>query len=410
MARAKKSDGKSDAEADKPDAEAVKAEDAPKSGKTVRAEDIQDAVILEDADQDGVPEADVTQDSSIPVTGTPSEQTEAAAVATEPTPAEMPERTGGGGFFSLVLGGAIAAAIGYGVAVYLGDAAWPFANQSSALDELSATVSDQAAEADAMRSEIATLKEEIANAGDGGQEAALQEVEALITRLTDMDQRLTDLENRPVPQAGVGGLAVAAYEEQLAGMRAMFEEELARIRATQADAEAAGQTAAERAEAAAMRAGLAQIQASVDSGAPYVDALGRLNNVGIDVPAGLADSAETGVPTLAGLQRDYPAAARAALNASIKAQSEAGQIDPLTGFLKMQLGTRSLEPREGDDPDAILSRAEAALRDGNLSRSLSELEALSEAGAEAMAGWVAKAQARNDAVTALAALSDQLNN
>ncbi|MGB0440740.1 MAG: molybdopterin-binding protein, partial [Paracoccaceae bacterium] len=36
----------------------------------------------------------------------------------------------------------------------------------------------------------------------------------------------------------------------------------------------------------------------------------------------------------------------------------------LGAFLKTQLGARSLEPREGDDPDAVLSRMEAAAREG----------------------------------------------
>lgn len=401
MARSKKSGENFEAETDKADT-------APENANLT--EDIQDAVILEEPDHDPESETDATDDSETTATGTPEEQSEAGGAPSGQVFNEPAANNGARGIFSMLLGGALVAAMGYSAAAYLGDEAWPFGNRSVRIEDLSAQVAGQAATAENMSAELASLKDEIAKFNDGGQETVTEEIETLSTNLTEMNRRLSDLENRPIPDAGQSSEAVAAYEEQLAGMRAMFEQELERIRTVQADAEAAGQSAAERAEIAAQRAGLAQVQAAIDSGEAYVEALDRLTDAGIDVPSGLSDSAETGVPTLADLQRDFPVAARAALNAAIKAQSEAGQIDPLTGFLKMQLGTRSLEPREGDDPDAILSRAEAALRDGNISRCLSELEALPEAGAAAMADWVSRAQTRNEAVTSVAALSDQLNN
>jgi hypothetical protein len=78
-------------------------------------------------------------------------------------------------------------------------------------------------------------------------------------------------------------------------------------------------------------------------------------------------------------------------------------------FLRAQLGVRSLEPREGDDADAILSRAEAALAEGRLGDALAEIETLPEGARAAMSGWAAEATARRDALAAAEALSAELN-
>lgn len=75
-------------------------------------------------------------------------------------------------------------------------------------------------------------------------------------------------------------------------------------------------------------------------------------------------------------------------------------------FLRVQTGARSVEPREGDDPDAVLSRADAAVKAGDIKGALGLIATLPQAGQDAMSGWTGKAavwvQAK-DALTALAA-------
>ncbi len=83
-----------------------------------------------------------------------------------------------------------------------------------------------------------------------------------------------------------------------------------------------------------------------------------------------------------------------------------GFLDRLTGFLRAQLGMRSLRPREGNEPEAILARAEAALQEGDLARALAELDSLPPAGLEAMASWRAKAEQRLAALALLARLEE----
>ncbi len=77
-------------------------------------------------------------------------------------------------------------------------------------------------------------------------------------------------------------------------------------------------------------------------------------------------------------------------------------------FLRTQSGVRSLEPREGTDPDAVLSRAEAALHNADIAAALTELQGLPPEGQGAMADWVARANQRMAAAEAAAALAATL--
>ena len=90
---------------------------------------------------------------------------------------------------------------------------------------------------------------------------------------------------------------------------------------------------------------------------------------------------------------------------------EAGQcliFLPFQAFLRTQVGARSLEAREGDDPDAVLSRAEAALARGDIAAALDEIATLPAVGQDAMADWVALAETRRTALAAAADLAAQL--
>ena len=84
-------------------------------------------------------------------------------------------------------------------------------------------------------------------------------------------------------------------------------------------------------------------------------------------------------------------------------------MNRMQAFLQTQLGTRSLEPREGDSADAVLSRAEAALKAGDLDTVLAEIDTLPEASKPAFAEWRALTETRAAALAAGKALADELN-
>ena len=61
--------------------------------------------------------------------------------------------------------------------------------------------------------------------------------------------------------------------------------------------------------------------------------------------------------------------------------------------------------REGDDVDAILSRAENAVRTGRISDALAEIDALPDLAQSTMITWTRQAKKRMAAVNALNELS-----
>ena len=123
----------------------------------------------------------------------------------------------------------------------------------------------------------------------------------------------------------------------------------------------------------------------------------------------LAD-VQDGVPTLASLQEKFPEAARVAL-AAARSEGVAGEESTgLGAFLRTQFDVRSTSPREGTDADAVLSRAEAAVRTGRLSDALAEISALPEVSRAAMSDWLAQAEARASAVAAADILSSTLTD
>jgi hypothetical protein len=193
-----------------------------------------------------------------------------------------------------------------------------------------------------------------------------------------------------------------AFRQQLDQVTADAESRIAEAqdRASEIEAEAA-----EASLAAQRQAALASLKAALDSGAPYGDALAVLPQA----PEPLAAAAQEGVATLSSLQASFPEAARQALSTVQVVPDEASTGERFVAFLKRRTNARSLSPREGDDPDAILSRAEAALSDGDLVMALDEIDALPEAAKDAMSDWVGAAETRTAALSALASLETTMN-
>ncbi|MGR3365398.1 MAG: hypothetical protein ACU0CY_14605 [Maritimibacter harenae] len=362
---------------------------------------------------DETPTADTTHDE-------PAEET-------KPVPAVAAASTttgrsrGGAAFGGMVLGGIVAGVIGFGVAQYFVPGSWPFGQAEE--DPLAADVlansqdlAELQAQTEAQAQAISQLEGDTSAQEIG--DALRADVDRLDTRMTELsdrlasfDQRITALEKMPQgDSAEAAETAAAAYERELADMRAMLESELETLRAEQEEAQSLQENAAESAREATARAALSRIMAALDSGQPFADALSDLTSaMDAEVPEALASQAEDGVPTLASLRDSFPPMAREALDAALRAMVDAGEIGRGEAFLRTQLGTRSLEPQEGDDPDAILSRAEFALTNGRIAEALEELSAMPEAAQPVMQDWIARAESRLAALEAGAALGDTLN-
>lgn len=355
-----------------------------------------------------------------------SEAEDAASAPDETTPVDAPASApasarGGAGFLPLLLGGAIAAALGFGAARYPDQ--WPFASQPEVdpvdvkLTELDDRMSGVEDATTAQSTALTDLQndtglDQLRGEMTGQMDQMRVQYEAMSEKLTELENRIHTVEKLPQGSGmEAAAAAAAAYERELQQMRQMLDAELARISSAQDEAQTLEVSAAEAARAAAARAAMSRVLAALESGRPYGDALFDLTeNATVDAPAALTDHAETGIVTLATLQARFPDAARDALDASIRDAVDGGQMDRVTAFFRTQLGARSLEPKEGDDPDAILSRAEAALKDGRIATALTELEAMPDAGKPALQAWIADATARKDALEAGQTLAQQLNS
>jgi hypothetical protein len=231
----------------------------------------------------------------------------------------------------------------------------------------------------------------------------------LSTQIGVLAQRIDALESRPAIASGSADpdtqAALEAALAELDQMRQALDVQRNEIAALSDAALQEEEAARLTARGAMQRAALARIQTALDSGTPFAEALTDLRDSGLDVPQPLNEQAGEGVATLAALQASFPDLARDTLRAARQESGGSG----LGGFLETQLGLRSLQPKEGDDPDAVLSRAEAALRTGSLAEALTELDALPDSAAAILTEWRTQAETRLAALAAVQDLAQALN-
>lgn len=338
------------------------------------------------------------------------------------------------GFLPMVLGGALVAIGGFAASHFnllnlttpgastavleekLTEQAALIATLSAEVDRLAATPAPDAGLSD----KLATLEADLAVLRAAPAPEAVVDLAPLTSRLEDLEQQMAALAAMPAGDGtGVSPAALAALQAEVAALKSaggaqseevtrLAAEAEARIAEAEARAAALADSIAASAQAAATRAALGRLQAALETGAPFGTALTDLGAA--EIPAVLQEAATTGLPTLADLEDSFPAAARSALEAALRANMGESWTERVSAFLRTQTGARSLSPREGSDPDAILSRAEAALVAGDVTASVAEVRTLPEAGLAAMTDWLAVADRRIAAEAAVADLVSRLGN
>ena len=321
-----------------------------------------------------------------------------------PTTPEQP-KSSGTGFLPLVLGGLIAGVIGFAMATLTTPT-----NDNALADQLAA----QATTIAALEQRIAGIPEVNLSGIEAAQAAIGSDITGLKSSVVDITDRLATLEERPAIVVDGSNPAVAGVEAEMDALRAQIAEMTGAARTELEEARAAAaaieENAAAAARNAAARAALARVQTSLESGAPIGAALGDLENATKGKAPDALIAVQDGVPTLASLQEQFPEVARMAL-ATARSEGVAGEeTSGLGAFIRNQLDVRSTVPREGDDADAILSRAEASVRSGRLSDALAEISALPEVARAEMADWLGQAEARAAAMAAVDILSSSLSD
>ena len=289
----------------------------------------------------------------------------------------------------LMLGGLIAGTLGFIAARSdIFDPALPPSWRSVSYDAeiatLTSTINDLNGALAEIEAQIADLQ--IADTSDT--------VTPLRTGLAQLEERIAKIEAQPASTAPAAPtIDLRPLNETLSAQQAQID--ALRARAATEASRTEAQTAVNR------------LFAAVVSGSPFAPALTELRkHTSVEIPSILLNTAETGVPSLADLQQSLPDAARTAL-AAVRAEN-AGDDQGIAGFIARQFGVRSVVPREGSDPDAILSRVEGAVRNGDLETALKEADALPLAAKEALQIWQGQARSRLDTILAAEALSQRL--
>ncbi len=272
--------------------------------------------------------------------------------------------------FLLLIGGLVAGFIGYGLNLY-----GPLAQDNSTMISRLSDLEEKVRELETALDATATSEMVIENQATAEADQAVLSVE-----LQTMDNRLSALEDA---QAALSGDAdwIAKYDAEMTRLRDLIE--------TFADTE----PEPTKSDLTIPKA-MSEIAAALENGTPFEAPLSVIETH-VRVPQSLVSASVAGVATQSELRATFPDAARAALSASRKAL---GQDTGIGGFLRTRLQVRSLEIREGNSPDAILSRAQAVLGEGELGHALDEIAQLPEAGQAAMDEWISQATTRHTAL------------
>lgn len=356
----------------------------------------------------------------------PAKRADPARPAT-PTPAPVAQKSGPG-FVPLVLGGVIAAGLGFGLARYVVPEGWPVPGSSPLHTQLTQQADEIAAlraqvqalpqdDSKAVLDEVATLRATATTALETAEAAKLAAEtmpqtaigEDTTPRIAALEDRLAALESRPATTGAVDPAVLSNLTTEIDTLRSGLAAQKAAAEKLVSEAEAVRADAAAKAQSVLLQAALTKVEAAMLDGAPFVEPLTLLVDAGLSVPAILTENAENGLPTQAALVQGFDEPARAALEQSLRGNMGSTWSDRVGSFLRSQTGARSLTPQDGDDPDAVLSRANAAVASGDLPTALTEIATLPEAAQTALAAWVAQVNLRIEAQAATVELATALS-
>jgi len=269
----------------------------------------------------------------------------------------------------------------------------------------------------AIDEKLSALNNTVSSGGAGenaGLEALTERAGAIENSLASLSSRLDTLEASG-PATGDGGgtsETVTAVQESVASLRSdvdtlgrSLDETRSRIDAmadrldkVEGDIEAgAGSRVAAAIAASALKS-------AADRGGGFMSELEAYASVASDqdTVAALRDYAASGVPTVSQLSERFPSVANRIVAAASGVDSDAGIVDRLTASARSLVQVRPVGEVEGDRPGEIAARMEVALKDGDLSRVVSQWETLPEPAQQASSAFIADVKARNELDTLIA--------
>ena len=362
------------------------------------ADNIEDAVVVEDVQE-------VVSDE-------PSEDAVANGVEAVDT-----ERKSNG-VILLVVAGLICAGLGFGAAILSqpSNPIWPMRpDMAQFRDETTGQITDIDTRLNALEGRVTDVDqravgdvfqsdlEELTNGYD-------QRFSEIASQLENFDKRLSALEQSTIESA-IPDELVAQYQDEVKRLKETLEAQRESLQKFMSETAETANEVTQRAIDTVARGILGQIRAAIDAGGPFDTAIKEFDEqVGQALPNQLRSLAEEGVQTYQELRDSFAEAARSALNAARDELNESEGFTGIGNYLRKQFQARSVKPKAGDDADAVLSRAEQALRENDLTSALNELDALPDAARDQMQPWIDQARERQEALEQLDILSQEIGN
>ena len=226
---------------------------------------------------------------------------------------------------------------------------------------------------------------------------------ASTTDLKDVQKELEAL------KAKLGALAeahLAGDTSDLAPQLTTLDRRIAKLEAALPELSTAIDRSAASAKSGAAAIAFANLRNAVAPGRPYAAELAALKSL-IPDPGDLGAlplHADTGIPTTAALAGILTKLAETSA-APPPAPAETSILDSMVASAKSAVSIRRIgADTTGDEPAAVLARAEAALSQGDLAASIKEVESLPAPARDAFAGWLDDAKARASANDSLSKL------
>jgi uroporphyrinogen-III synthase len=240
-----------------------------------------------------------------------------------------------------------------------------------------------------------------------------QSLEGLGADQAKLAARVEDLEAGaavPVPTAAEFG-ALSAATEALGQRLGQADSRLAAL-------ESLGQQvqdlrAAREADQTGIVADYYSLKKAIDDSGPYGPQLDILRDRLaarpdlLEILEPLGSSAQSGIASLSDLRSAFDEIARQVVVASA-GDPDGGVMSEVMRRLAQVVTVRPLGEVEGQEPSAVVARAEARLGVNNLDGAIEALDQLEGQAMEQVAPWLEKARARRDADAALAGLAAQL--
>lgn len=204
----------------------------------------------------------------------------------------------------------------------------------------------------------------------------------------------------PDPRIAEMATAQAALVDRIAKLEAVLAQPKTETRVAPVEVPKTGGAAAQAIAAIAL-------EQRLRAGEPFAIEFAALTRAGVDgaALAPLKPFAESGAPSSASLAASF-AKISAAILAAARPEAEGGVLDKLLDRLRNTVRVHPVGETPGEEPEAVVSRIQAALSRGQIAAAVAAFGKLPEAARKAGGDWVKTASARAGADEAARTLRD----